>query len=227
MTQSVVSIVIPTRNVADVLDALLGQLISDRLNLDIIVSDGGSSDATVDIAARHQARVTTAEGGRGPQLRAGVEQALGDWILLLHADSILPVEWDRAIKDFIAEPQNAERAACFRFALDDASPAARRLERMVAWRCRVLGLAYGDQGLLIAHPFLDQLGGVSDLPLMEDVALVRKIGRARLTLLDQTLVTSAEKFRRDGYLRRSARNLFCLCLYFCRVPMSIIRRCYG
>lgn len=192
-----------------------------------MVSDGGSDDDSVGAAQRFGARVTAAEGGRGPQMRAGADAALGDWLLFLHADSRLPDGWDALVADFIADTAHAERAAHFRFALDDDSPAAKRLERMVAWRCRVLGLPYGDQGLLIARDFLDRLGGVPALPLMEDVALVRRIGKRRLAELDAPLVTSSEKFRRDGYWRRSARNLFCLALYFLGLPPAALRRVYG
>ncbi len=83
----------------------------------------------------------------------------------------------------MADPANAGRAAVFRFALDDATPAARRLERVVAWRCRTLGLPYGDQGLLLSRALYDALGGFRALRLMEDVDLIRRVGRARLVFL--------------------------------------------
>lgn len=220
-------LVIPTRNAEDALPGLVGALHSDRLDLDAVVSDGGSDDGTLDVAARHGVRITEAEGGRGSQMREGARTALGDWLLFLHADSRLPEGWDDTVAAFIGDPANAGRAGYFRFALDDDTPAARRLERMVAWRCRVLGLPYGDQGLLLARDFLDTLGGVPALPLMEDVTLIRRIGKRRLVALDAPLVTSAEKFRREGYWRRSARNLFCLALYFMGLPSSAIRRVYG
>lgn len=220
-------IVIPTRNAAAALSRLLPALKSEWLSLDIMISDGGSEDASVDLAARHGARVTAAEGGRGPQLAAGARAVLGDWILFLHADSRLPRAWDRIIADFMDAAGTRDCAGYFRFALDDPGAEARRLERMVAWRCRVLGLPYGDQGLLIPRAFLDRLGGVPELPLMEDVALVRRIGKRRLVPIEAALTTSSEKFRRDGYLWRSARNLICLALYFLRVPSAWIRRLYG
>jgi hypothetical protein len=135
--------------------------------------------------------------------------------------------WSRIAVRFIADSANRERAGVFRFALDDPARAARRLERMVAWRCRVLGLPYGDQGLLIARPFYDRLGGFRPLPLMEDVELVRRIGRARLAFLSARAITSAARYRREGWLLRSARNLSCLALYFFGVPPRLIRRLYA
>ena len=84
--------------------------------------------------------------------------------------------------------------------------AARRLERLVAWRCRVLALPYGDQGLLISRALYEAVGGFRPLPLMEDVDLVRRLGRSRLPPLPVPAVTSAERWRREGWRRRSARN---------------------
>ena len=119
------------------------------------------------------------------------------------------------------------QAAYFRFALDSDDLRARRLERMVAWRCRVLALPYGDQGLLIHRDLLARVGGMRPLPLMEDVDLIRRLGRKNLRALDATALTSAEKWRRDGWYRRSARNLCCLALWFAGVPPRIIARIYG
>ncbi|WP_421875430.1 TIGR04283 family arsenosugar biosynthesis glycosyltransferase [Pacificispira sp.] len=223
----VLTVVIPTLNAADGLRRLLPALKSQQVDLDVVIADGGSSDATADLASRHQARIAVAEGGRGPQIRAGIAAALSDWLVILHADSVLPPNWDTLIAAFMDDPESEFRAGYFGFALDDASPSARRLERMVDWRCRVLGLPYGDQGLVIGRNFLDAVGGYPDLPLMEDVALIRRIGKGRLRRLDARLITSAEKFRRDGYLRRTARNLLCLGLYFLGMPPRAIRWVYG
>jgi hypothetical protein len=91
----------------------------------------------------------------------------------------------------------------------------------------VLGLPYGDQGLLIHRDLLRAVGGVRPLPLMEDVDLVRRLGRARLRALPADAVTAAERWERDGYLWRSARNLLCLSLWFAGVPPRLIQRLYG
>jgi hypothetical protein len=127
----------------------------------------------------------------------------------------------------MAAPANAGRAAHFAFALDDPAPEARRLERLVAWRCRVLALPYGDQGLLLPRALYEATGGYRPLPLMEDVDLVRRIGRRRLAALPVAALTSAERWRRDGWRRRSARNLACLSLWFLGVPPRVIARLYS
>jgi hypothetical protein len=163
--------------------------------------------------------VLTAPRGRGTQLATGIAAATRPWLLLLHADTILPPDWRDALHD------DPTRAGYFRFVLDSDDPRARRLECMVAWRNRVLGLPYGDQGLLI-HRDLLRTVGMKPLPLLEDVDLIRRIGRSRLLALPADAVTSARKWERDGYLRRSARNLFCLSLWFAGVPPRLIQRIY-
>ncbi|HYU13525.1 MAG TPA: glycosyl transferase family 2, partial [Stellaceae bacterium] len=101
------------------------------------------------------------------------------------------------------------------------------LERLVAWRCRVLALPYGDQGLLISRQLYDAVGGFAAIPLMEDVDLVRRLGRRRLAPIGATAVSSARRYRSGGYLRRPLRNLLCLSLYFAGVPPQRIARLYG
>ena len=192
---------------------------------EVIVVDGGSSDDTQAVAAAHGARVLAAPRGRGVQLRTGVAAAAGPWLLLLHADTVLGGDWPRAVAAHVAGP--ADVAGYFRFALDADGPRARRLERMVAWRCRRLRLPYGDQGLLIHRDLLEQVGGVPALPLMEDVALVRRIGARRLRALDADAVTSAARWEREGWRRRSARNLLCLTAYLLGVPPRVLVRLYG
>jgi rSAM/selenodomain-associated transferase 2 len=218
------SAIIPTLNAAATLGAAIDAI---RPSVDeIVVVDGGSVDATMAIAASRGARTIASARGRGHQLAAGAGAATGDWLLFLHADPRLAADWDVAARRFMADPANAARAAAFRFALDDDAPRARRLEAMVAWRCRVFGLPYGDQGLLLSRALYDRVGGYRSLPLMEDVDLVRRIGRRNIVLLDASAVTSAERFRAGGYLRRPARNLACLALYLAGLPTPLIARLY-
>ena len=104
---------------------------------------------------------------------------------------------------------------------------ARLVERGVGLRASFLGLPYGDQGLLIPRTLYEAIGGYAPLPLMEDVDLVRRLGRSRLRILDADAVTSTERWERDGWLRRSARNLICLGLYGAGVSPERIARLYG
>jgi rSAM/selenodomain-associated transferase 2 len=225
-------VVIPTLNAAARLPAALAALCeapapAPALVGDILVADGGSTDSTAAIAAAAGVRMITARRGRGPQLAAGAAATAGAWLLFLHADCRLEPGWEGAVRDFVAGPSAENRAGYFEFALDDAAPAARRLERIVGWRCRVLALPYGDQGLLISRKLYDAVGGFAPLPLMEDVDLARRLGRHRLARIRARCVASADRYRRDGYWRRPLRNLFCLSLYFAGVPPGRILRIYG
>ncbi len=220
------SIVIPTLQADGTLAATLNAVTGAVGVGEVVVADAGSTDGTRAIAAESAARIIATARGRGVQLAAGAAAATGEWLLFLHADTVPAPGWDGAIAAFIGKPANRERAAVFRFALDDISPAARRLERWVDWRTRVLGLPYGDQGLLIARSFYTALGGFKPIPLMEDVDLVRCIGRSRLAVLDVAAVTSAARYRKDGYMRRSLRNLACLSLFFLGVDPRRIERFY-
>ena len=218
---------IPTLDAAGELPQALAPLVGSRLIHEIIVSDGGSRDATIAIARATGARVVSGPPGRGIQLAAGAALASGEWLLFLHADCRLMPGWEGAVAAFLAAPAAAERGGYFVLALDDPHPAARRLERMVAWRCRVLALPYGDQGLLIARSLYDAVGGFAAIPLMEDVDLVRRLGRHRLMPIAATVISSARRYRGAGYVRRPLRNLFCLSLYFAGVPPRRIARLYG
>lgn len=214
-------------NAAEVLTPLLTQLRAAAIVKEVIVVDGASRDNTVFLARAAGARVIEAARGRGIQLVAGAAAATGDWLLFLHADCCLEPGWADVVESFVAGPEAANRAGYFEFALDDVVPAARRVERMAAWRCRVLALPYGDQGLLIARSLYEAVGGFAPLQLMEDVDLIRRLGRRRLARIGGRCITSARRYRRDGYWCRPLRNLFCLALYFAGVPPDRIARLYG
>ena len=226
--QTPISVVIPTLNAADALPATLDALITARLVREIIVADGGSADDTRAVAAAAGARVIGAPRGRGSQLAAGARAATGEWLLFLHADCRPAAGWENAVERFLETPGAIDHAGYFGFALEAAGTAARRLEHLVAWRCRAFALPYGDQGLLIGRTLYDTLGGyAAALPLMEDVDLVRRLGRSRLRPIEVKLYSSARRYRKGGYLGRSLRNLLCLSLYFAGVPPRHIMRLYG
>jgi hypothetical protein len=103
----------------------------------------------------------------------------------------------------------------------------RLVEFGVSLRCAVFRLPYGDQGLLIPARLYREIGGYSTLPLMEDVEIVKRLGRARTIILRTAAVTSATRYKRDGYVRRAARNLSCLTLYKLGLPIRLIQKVYG
>jgi rSAM/selenodomain-associated transferase 2 len=216
------SVVIPALNAAESLAATLASVAEAD---EILVVDGGSTDATRQVAERAGARVIDSKRGRGVQLHSGAVAARGDGLLFLHADTRLGLGWRAAAERHLeAQP---EKAACFRLRLDAPEWQARAIEAGVRARVGLLALPYGDQALLLRRALYHAVGGYRPLPLMEDVDLVSRLGRHRLVRLPVPAFTSAERWRRDGWLRRSARNLACLALWRGGLSAERIARLYG
>ena len=207
-----VSIIIPTLNAAAFLPACLSSLMEGLeagLIRELIVSDGGSTDATGATAQAWGAKVLHGAPSRGGQLRRGCAAAEGTWLLIVHADTVLAPGWTEAVQAHLAQ---TDTAGWGQLAFDHAGPAARLVAGWANLRSR-LGLPYGDQSLLISRQLYTQTGGYPDQPLMEDVAMARAL-KGHLTGLDLRAVTSAEKYRTQGWLRRGGRNLVTLLRYF-------------
>lgn len=207
-----ISIVIPTLNAAAhlprCLEALMEGLAAGLIR-ELIVSDGGSTDATLAIADAAGAQIVTGAASRGGQLRRGVAQAQGDWLLVLHADTVLEPGWSAWVADHVAA---AGGPAHFRLGFRAAGVMPSWVAGWANLRSRLFALPYGDQGLLLPVADYARAGGYPDQPLMEDVALVRALGRP-LTALPVRALTGAERYQRDGWLRRGARNLWTLARY--------------
>lgn len=228
-----ISVVIPALNAEMALPATLAALIPATLEglvREVILVDGGSTDRTCDVADAAGAEVLSARPSRGGQLMAGAARAKHPWLLFLHADTVLEPGWEREALHFM-DKVDAGRirlaAAAFRFTLDDEGLAPRFLESLVQLRCAILRLPYGDQGLLIPRRLYEMIGGYRELPLMEDVDFVRRLGWGRIRLLRSRAVTSAQRYRQDGYIRRAFKNQMCLILYALNMPAARISRLYG
>jgi rSAM/selenodomain-associated transferase 2 len=221
----VISAVIPTLNAEATLEQTLLSLNGCPLVGEIIVADGQSRDATQRLAENVGAKLCFSEPGRGQQLATGAEAASQDWLLFLHADTVLEPGWESEAEDFMKHFPS-DSAAVFRFALDDERFLARVLTFFVRLRTIVFALPYGDQGLLISKKFYNELSGFKPIALMEDVDIIRRIGRLRLTRFNSRAVTSAEKFRREGYIVRPLRNLLTLTLFFCGVSPEKLKIMY-
>ncbi|MEX0306653.1 MAG: TIGR04283 family arsenosugar biosynthesis glycosyltransferase [Ruegeria sp.] len=206
-----ISIVIPTLNAGSNLPVTLQSLMEglhQGLIRELIVTDGGSDDPTLEMADEAGARIVSGPPSRGGQLRRGCAEATGDWLLILHADTELQPGWSSAV----AAHLNSDRPAAFRLRFRASGFGARWVAGWANLRSRVFGLPYGDQGLLVRRNDYISAGGYPDQPLMEDVALIRAL--LRPVQLKADAVTSAERYIRQGWFRRGARNLWTLTRYF-------------
>ncbi len=212
------SVVIPALNAEAGLPATLAALAPAALSgliREVIVVDGGSTDATCAMAEAAGARVLAAPPGRGSQIKAGADAARGDWLLFLHADTALDAGWPDEAGAFMRAGK--ARAAVFTLAFNARGLGPAIVSAGAMLRTRLFASPYGDQGLLIARTLYDAAGGYRALPLMEDVDLIdrlrRKGGRRAIAVLKARAVTSASRYERDGYAKRVLKNACCLVMH--------------
>jgi rSAM/selenodomain-associated transferase 2 len=158
-------------------------------------------------------------------MNAGAHVAQGHWLLFLHADSRLPEGWLDAVRRAADDP--AVAGGWFRLQIGADQWQARVIEQLAALRVALFGLAYGDQGLFVRREVFTRMGGYRILPLMEDVDFVRRLAREG-TLFRPALAitTSARRWERDGWMRRSLSNVTLLILYQLGVPPARLARWY-
>ncbi len=202
-----VSVVIPALNEAARIAATIDS--ARRDDVEVIVADGGSSDSTREIASRMGAQVVLARRGRGAQLNAGAAAARGDHLLFLHADTTLPAGYLQAVQETVAAPGVVLGA--FRLRIDRPGLCLRGIEAAVRFRSALLAMPYGDQALFLSSRVFASLGGFAEIPLLEDLDLVRRakaLGRVRI--VRQEVLTSGRRWDVAGVVRMSLVNQLCV-----------------
>lgn len=171
----------------------------------VIVTDSGSSDRTVDIARRSEATVVdNAPAGRGAAMNAGAERATGEILLFLHADTLLPDDAYAEITDALGRPEMV--ATAFRLRMDRDEWRFKLLSPIATARFRIQRTFFGDQAIALRRVDFERLGGYQEPDLMEDVELSRRLRRGgRLELLPGHVTTSARRFEQGGVFRTLAR----------------------
>jgi rSAM/selenodomain-associated transferase 2 len=208
-----VSIVIPVYRDAAALASTISEIeFADAQVIVAATADDREALRQLQLSAPHFCWIESPRG-RAHQMNAGAAAATGDWLVFLHADTRLPPNWRDAIADAARDPRVT--LGCFRFALDSPSICARIVEVGVRLRVRLFGLPYGDQALFVRRRDFAAAGGYADLPIMEDVDLVRRLrSTGRLYRAPYPAVTSARKWQRDGWIRRTTIHLRLITLYF-------------
>ena len=218
------SVIIPTLDASVALPQTLSALMEGLeagLVRELIISDGGSGDATRAMADEVGAVWVSGAPSRGGQLRRGVAASGGAWLLVLHADTVLPEGWSGVV----GRQMSRGRPGYFRLGFDAEGLAPTLVAGWANLRSRMFGLPYGDQGLLVSRSEYDAVGGYLDIPLMEDVAIARALGR-RLEGMPLRVRTSAARYARDGWMRRGMRNLMLLLRYLCGARPERLRARY-
>jgi rSAM/selenodomain-associated transferase 2 len=221
-----ISVVIPTLDAATQLPRAMEALfegLQAGLIRELIVSDGGSGDATRAIAEAAGARWVAGPPGRGGQLARGCDAARAPWLLVLHADTQLAPGWTVAVEAALQRPG---RAHVFRLAFRADGPAAALVAGWANRRTAWFGLPRGDQGLLIHRALYARAGGYPDIPVMEDVALVRALPE-RPALMPAVARADAGRYLAEGWLRRGAGNLWTLARYLAGTPPERLARGYA
>lgn len=218
------SVIVPTLNEQAHLHATLAS-VDLGVTDDLIVVDGGSSDATQDIARRFTSRVLSAPRGRARQMNAGARQAQGEVLLFLHADTQLPPGGLDHVRATMRQPQIAGGA--FRLRL---TPPTRAL-RIIAWganvRTRIGRRPYGDQALFIRRSLFEAIGGYADTPFLEDVRLVTALRQyGKLAIMPQAVHTSGRRWQHEGIVYTTVRNNVILLLYGLGVSPAALQRWY-
>jgi rSAM/selenodomain-associated transferase 2 len=220
------SVVIPTLNTQHVLPSTLESLMEGvfaGVIGDLVIVDGGSTDATINIAKEVGATFLETKPSRGAQIFAGVSACKCDWVLILHADSRLSQGW---VELFPTAP-DPKRAYYFQLQFDAVGFAAWWVAKWANLRSKIFALPYGDQGILIHKSLLDSVGGYPTAPLMEDVIIARTLGR-RLTAVPITITTRAEKYIAQGWLRRGFRNVALLFQFLLgKTPEALYKKYYS
>jgi len=227
-----VSLIVPTFNEAPNI-CRQAQALGQLPNAEIFFADGGSNDGTAKaigsvLPALPNAHFMQTPCGRARQMNAGAKHARGEWLIFLHADTILPKDSFNAFLETVQESPQLNSGA-FTFRVDHAHWSYRYLEFYVGLRCKFLKLPFGDQALFIKRRFFEELGGYrDDFPLMEDMELVQRLNKqAGFVILPAPVFTSPRRYENDGFFKRGLGNIYLQLLYRCGVhPRELAKKYY-
>lgn len=231
------TVIIPTFNESSNISSTVSAVLTRASRPpQVLVVDGGSSDATASLARAAGARVLCVPGGRAAQLNAGGAAAQGDTLFFLHADTRPPDAFDVALRETLRAPlprrwwggaRVMPVAGAFRLKLDGDGWKMRAVEKVVGWRSRWLRLPYGDQGLFLSKDVFEKVGGFPDMPFMEDYAMVRKLGAVgSVVVSEKSVVSSARRWETLGVVKTSIINQCIVFGYHVGVPVPMLANWY-
>lgn len=201
---SAISIIIPTLNEQNSIGLTLAQAFAAGAS-EVIVVDGGSRDRTVDICLEMGVRVISSEPGRAKQMNSGAHAATGDILLFLHADTLLPLNFSEEVRQTCTKGNCA--AGAFRLRINQPGWGLRIIEASANLRAQLLQMPYGDQAIFLTKEIFERVGGYEDVPLLEDVLLIRQLRKlGRISLLRTAVKTSGRRWVELGIFRTTLVN---------------------
>lgn len=219
-----ISIIIPTLNEAETLPQTLKAL-QNLPHVEVIVVDGGSLDDTVRIAVDWNVRVVCSAAGRAHQMNVGAAVANGDILLFLHADTVLPRQFDRLVRQTLMQPRVI--AGAFKLAIDGHTPGLRLVEWGVNMRSRLCQMPYGDQAIHLPATTFRAIGGFPELPIMEDFALVQQLRQhGRIAIVPDKVLTSGRRWQKLGVFHTTAVNQLIILGYQLGVSPTLLAHWY-
>jgi rSAM/selenodomain-associated transferase 2/rSAM/selenodomain-associated transferase 1 len=220
-----ISIIIPAINEADHIANTL-ESIGPGNKKEVIVVDGGSKDDTVRIAKSLGAKVITSTPPRARQMNRGADQATGEVLVFLHADTRLPEKFEDVIFNSFKEPNMV--AGAFELRMDSPTPGLRLIERLANWRSRYLKMPYGDQAIFVSSKLFHELGGFLDIPIMEDFELIRRLQqKGNIILLSAPVFTSPRRWQNFGIVKTTLINQLVIASYVMGIRPEVIARWYS
>jgi len=217
-----ISVIIPALNEAEGILPCLDSVKTQQGEFELIVADGGSVDGTVEVVEPH-AKVIRSQQGRAVQMNSGARHSTGDILFFLHADSCLPPRAIPLLEGVLADSQIVGGTFMLRF------NSQRLLLRTLAFftRFSFRYFHYGDQGIFVRRSVFEQLNGFAEIPFMEDVDFLQRLHRTgRVTLLKQSITTSARRFLERGVIRQQLMNVILAIFYLLGARPETLKKWY-
>jgi rSAM/selenodomain-associated transferase 2 len=226
--QPVYSFIIPVYREEEIINSIIDHLmhLQKFADAEIIVADGDYEGSTLQKISTTNVRKILCPKGRARQMNCGAVQATGDILIFLHVDTRLP---ENALKKVAAMLEDkAIVGGAFDLGIDSERFAFRVIEKMASWRSRLTRVPYGDQAIFIRRDYFQSLGGFRDIPIMEDVELMRRIKRrqGKINILKDKVKTSPRRWETEGVVFCTLRNWLLLTLYLLGAKPETLAKFY-
>ena len=227
------SIILPVLNEADLINPTIDHLetLKGSEDCECIVVDGSPDGGTLKAVARQGVQCIKSPRGRASQMNAGAAMATGEILIFLHADTRLPRQAFELISKVMTRQAMTRQVligGAFDLRIDTEQLMLKIIARIASLRSRLTRIPYGDQAVFIRRDFFNRMGGYPEIPLMEDIALMRKIKEAggRIGFIPEPAITSARRWEQEGILYTTLRNWLLLSAYTLGVAPERLAKYY-